>query len=500
MQVIFIVALTTALLTGCAVGPDFHAPAAPHVKQYTEAASESAAEVPALRPGGDIPEQWWRVYHNKELTRLIHLAITQSPNLAAARATLRSAQENYAAQSGTILYPTVDAAISTDRQKVSGVAFGQAGGFMYTLHHASVNVSYAFDPFGGGRRYLESLRAQVDYQGYQMEAAHLTLAANIVTAAIAEASLRGQWQAARDIVENRRAQLNIVQRQAALGALADADVLSQRTALAQAETALPPLEKQLAQIRHQISVLSGRFPGAGLAPVFELDGLQMPQSIPLSLPSELVRQRPDIRAAEAQLHQASALVGLATANLYPSLKITAGFGRQSIQFGDLLTGPADGVWRLGASLLQPLFHGGELTAKRRQTLADFDAARAHYRQTLLQAFRDVADALQALHSDARALTLQQRAESLAGQTQALVQHRFDLGAASFLSLLNAQEQFRQSHIGAVQARAALLADSAALFQAMGGGWWHSRDAYRPVAGNADFFNAWQQVEAVHESQ
>jgi len=503
-------ALVGALVGGCALGPDFHTPDAPQVEQYSSALenqSEHPSENrtidgPELKQGEQIPDQWWRVYGSTELNGLIRQGMQQSPTLAAARATLRAAQEDYASQSGTILYPTVDGSIRSDRQKLSGASFGQNGNFIYSLHTASVSVSYAFDPFGSGRRYLESLRAQVDYQGFQMEAANLTLAANIVSTAISEASLRGQWQAASDIVNNRRAQLKIVERQSAIGVVTEADVLSQRTALAQAETALPPLEKQLAQTQHQLSVLVGRFPGerAGAnhdntdgkpgMPAFELAGLHLPESLPVSLPSELVHQRPDIRAAEAQLHQASALIGMATANMYPSLQITAGFGRQAVQFSNLLTGPASGIWSIGSNVLQPLFHGGELSAKRRQALASFDAARAQYQQTVLLAFRDVADVLLALQSDARGLKLQLKAESLARQTHDLVQHQFNLGAASFLTLLNAQQQYRQSHIGVVQARATLLADSAALFQAMGGGWWQRDDAYRSVAGNADFFKAW----------
>jgi len=505
-------ALVGVLVGGCALGPDFNTPDAPKVEQYSSALENSSgnrtADGPELKRGEQIPEQWWRVYGSTELNRLIRQGMQQSPTLAAARATLRAAQEDYASQSGTILYPSVDASVRSDRQKLSGASFGQNGDFIYSLHTASVSVSYAFDPFGSGRRYLESLRAQVDYQGFQMEAANLTLAANIVTTAISEASLRGQWQAASDIVKNRRAQLKIVERQSAIGVVTEADVLSQRTALAQAETALPPLEKQLAQTQHQLSVLVGRFPGeragskhAQLAhqknsdgkpamPAFELAGLHLPASLPVSLPSELVHQRPDIRAAEAQLHQASALIGLATANMYPSLQITAGFGRQAVQFSNLLTGPASSIWSIGSNVLHPLFHGGELSAKRRQALASFDAARAQYQQTVLLAFRDVADVLLALQSDARGLKLQLKAESLARQTQDLVQHQFDLGAASFLTLLNAQQQYRQTHIGVVQARATLLADSAALFQSMGGGWWQRDNAYRPVAGNADFFKAW----------
>ncbi|MDQ6972302.1 MAG: efflux transporter outer membrane subunit [Mariprofundaceae bacterium] len=482
------------LLAACAVGPDFKAPAAPKADSYAQKAGRAG---PVLNSGADIPAQWWRLYRSDELDRLIRSGLKESPSLAAARASLRAAQEDYTSQGGPILYPTVNGSLKSERRKVTGVSFGQGGGFIYNLHTASVDVSYAFDPFGSGRRYLESLRAQVDYQGYQMEAAYLTLTANIVTTAISEASLHSQIKAAREIVQGERDRLKIVERQAQLGVVTDADVFSQRTTLAQSRTSVPSLEKQLARTQHQLSLLVGRFPGqpgpAGHAmPTFELSALHLPEQIPLSLPSELVHQRPDIRAAEAQLHQASALVGLATANLYPSLTISASFGRQAVKFGDLLTGPASGLWSIGGNILQPLFHGGELTARRRQALASFDAARAQYQQTVLQAFRDVADVLTALHSDAQALELQGQAESLSSETLELVQRQFDLGAAGFLSLLTAQQQFRQSHIAVVQARATLLADTAALFQAMGGGW-QREGAYRSVAGDANFSNAWTPV-------
>jgi len=475
--------LPLLLFAGCAVGPDFSAPTPPKVGAYTtQSVSETAAHQPGLNRGGDIPQRWWSLYRSQKLDRMIRLGLKDSPNVAAARATLRSSQEDYASQSGTILYPTVDGNVRSDRQKVSGVTFGQSGGFIYTLHNASVDVSYSLDPFGGGRRYLESLRAQVDYQGYQLEASHLALTANIVTSAISEASLRGQLKALQDIVESEKHQMKIVERQWTLGVVTETDVLAQRAALAQSQTQLPPLEKQLAQMKHHLSVLVGHFPGETGMPQFTLADLHLPQNLPLSLPSGLVRQRPDIRVAEAQLHQASAQVGVATANLYPSITISASYGRQAVKFTDLLNGPAGGVWAIGASLLQPLFHGGELTARRRQALASFDAARAQYRQAVLVAFQNVADVLLALQSDARSLELQEKAESLSAQTLKLVQRQFDLGAASYLPLLNAQQQFRQSHIGVVQARATLMADTAALFQAMGGGWWHRNDAYRSVSG------------------
>lgn len=495
-------AFPALLLAACALGPDFSAPHAPDIKSYTAEKPPKAADLPVSAAFGEkMPEKWWTLYRSPELTDIIRAAIKDSPNLAAARATLRAAQEDFTAQGGTIRYPQVNASLQSDRRKVSGVTFGQGGGFIYTLHNASVDVSFMLDPFGAGRRYLESVRAQVDYQGYQLEAAYLSLTANIVTTAISEASLRAQIEAIREIAAREEAQLDIIRKQFELGVVTEAEVLAQQSTLAETRTRIPPLDKQLAQMRHRLSVLVGRFPGQGGMPAFRLEHIRLPRSLPLSLPSELVRQRPDIRAAEAQLHQASALVGLATANLYPSLTITAGYGRQAVKFTDLLNGPASGVWNIGGNILQPLFHGGELTAKRRQALASFDAARAQYRQTVLTAFQNVADVLRALESDGRELRLQQKAESLARRTLALVQQQFKLGAASYLSLLDAEQRYRNSHIGVVQARALLLADSAALFQSMGGGWWRRGDAYQSVARDASFTHFWKsanQPEAEHD--
>ncbi len=502
----------TLLLSACALGPDFKQPAAPHVDGYTEQHAQTLqknqadsgqlrtiSNQPKIEFGGSVPEQWWLLYQSPALNALIEQGLKENPSLSAARSTLLAAQEDYASQGGPILYPSVDATLSADRQKLSGLSFGQNGGFMYSLQNASVDVSFAFDPFGSGRRYLESLRANIDYQGFQVEAAYLTLTANIVTAAISEASLRGQLQAMQEIVESQQSQLDIIEKQFELGVVTKVDVLAQRATLAQTRTGLPPLQKQLAQVRHYLSVLAGRLPGQPGMPSFQLSDLHLPKNIPVSLPSELVRQRPDIRAAEAQLHQASALVGLATANMYPSLSISAGFGRQAVQFGDLLTGPASAVWNIGGNILQPLFHGGELTAKRRQALASFAAARSQYRQSVLTAFQNVADVLRALQSDTEGLGLNQKAESLSEQRLKLVQRQFELGAASYLSLLSAQQQFRTAHISVVQARATLIADTAALFQAMGGGWWQRGNAYKAVAGGADFGRAWTGVKQTEDS-
>jgi NodT family efflux transporter outer membrane factor (OMF) lipoprotein len=284
--------------------------------------------------------------------------------------------------------------------------------------------------------------------------------------------LRAQIKATEDILAAQEKQLEVVEHQFQLGAVALPDVLAQQTQRAQTRTTLLPLKKELAQSRHQLAVLTGRLPSEALAlPEFDLDGLQLPEELPLSLPSSLVRQRPDIRAAEALLHAASAQVGVATANLYPQLTLTGSYGSEAAKLNTLFTG-STAVWSLGAGLLQPLFHGGELTARRRAAVAAYDQAAAQYRAVVLQAFQNVADVLWALDADAGILVAQSDAEKSARDSLDLTQKQFLLGAISYLSLLNAERQYQQARIGLVQAQAVRFADTAALFQALGGGWWN----------------------------
>ncbi len=326
------------------------------------------------------------------------------------------------------------------------------------------------DAFGGSRRQLEASQAQVDYQGYQLQAAYLTLTSNIVTAAIREASLRGQITATKEIIDAYQQQLDLVQKQFQLGGASKVDVLGQQTQVAQLRATLPPLERDLEQTRHLIAVLAGAFPSTPGMPSFELTTIQLPVELPVSLPSSLVRQRPDILAAEAQLHTASAQVGVATANLYPQITLNGSFGSQSNLLRDLLSGPA--LWSIGAALLQPIFNGGQLNAERRAAIAAYDASAAQYRATVLQAFQSVADVLRAIEADARTLAEQAQAEAYANATLDLTQKQYRLGAVNYLTLLIAQRAYTQTRINLVQAQAARYADTAALFQALGGGWWN----------------------------
>jgi NodT family efflux transporter outer membrane factor (OMF) lipoprotein len=468
-------------LTGCAVGPDFREPSPPQTTRYTETplppetvgAPGIGGATQRFVPGGTIAEQWWTLFRSKPLDRLIREAVAESPTLAAAQATLRQAKETYAAGRGALLYPGVDANLSASREKVPATTAGTAtpsiGAGIFNLYNASVNVSYALDIFGRNRRELEGLQSQVDFRGFQLDGAYLTLTSNVVTTVVREASLRAQIEATREIIAAEEQQLELVERQRQLGAVARLAVLAQSTQVAQTRATLPPLERDLARTRHLLAVLAGRLPSEASLPAFELSALTLPQEVPVSLPSELVRQRPDIRAAEAQLHQASAAVGVATANLYPQITLTGSYGSQTTQFRDWLAGPS--VWSIGAALLQPLFHGGQLQAERRAAVAAYDAAAAQYRETVLQAFGEVADALRALEDDARTLQAQAQAEALSRDTLDLTQRQYQLGAVSYLALLVAQRQYQLARIALVQARAARYADVAALFEAMGGGWW-----------------------------
>lgn len=479
--------LIAAAVTGCVVGSDFKQPEAPKTNSYTSATLlEETVSTPGRAgatqrfvAGEDIPSQWWMLFHSEPLDRLIRQALTDSPSLAAAQARLRQAQESLNAEVG-VVSPSVDAKLSVQRQRFSPAAIGQPNtpSTVFNLYNASVGVTYTFDVGSGWRRELEAMRAQVDYQSFQLEGAHLTLTANIVTTAVREAALRAQMQALQEIEALQQKELDITEAQFKLGGARRTDVLVQRAQLVQVRATLLPLEKDLAQTRHQLAVLAGKLPSEANLPEFTLETLELPQQLPVSLPSTLVRQRPDIRAAEALLHQASALVGVATANLYPRITLSGSYGWQANSSADLF-GPGAGIWNVGASLLQPLFHGGELTARRRAAIAAYDQAAAQYRETVLHAFQNVADTLRALDVDARTLKAQTEVEAVARDTLDLTHKEFALGAANYLSLLNAERQYQQARISLVQSQALRYADTAALFQALGGGWWS-----RPVPADA----------------
>lgn len=471
-------AVVAALAAGCAAGPDYRKPPAPDVDRYT-AAPLAARTAAAATPGGaaqrlvagqDVPERWWTLFGSVALDKVVTAALTANPDVQAADAALRAARETAAAQHGAYL-PAVDAQLAPTRQKTAApVASGAASGAgLYTLHTAQLNIAYAADVFGGTRRQVEAADAQVDVARFQQQAARLTLEANVVAAAIQEASLRAQLDATTDLVALARQQLDAARRQRQAGQVGMADVAAQEAALAQIEAGLPPLDKQLALQRDLLAVLAGRYPSEDNGLRFDVGTLALPEDLPVSVPGRLVERRPDVRAAEAQLHAASARIGAARAARLPDITLTAALGSAALDAGTLFKA-GTGFWSIGADLVQPIFHGGALRHQQRAAQALYDQAAAQYRGIVLAAFRDVADALHAIEADARALQAALAAERAADKSLKIVKRQWELGAGGRPAVLQAQQGYQQAAIALVQARAARFADTVALFQALGGGW------------------------------
>jgi NodT family efflux transporter outer membrane factor (OMF) lipoprotein len=471
------------LLAGCAVGPDFKRPDAPAVSGYTPeplAPETSAAgdvvggEAQHFAVGQDIPDEWWTLFHSDALNTLVTEALKSNPDLAAAQAALIQARETAKAQTG-VFFPQVDASFQHEREKANGLAFGLPGETgIFSVNTAQLNVSYTVDVFGGERRQLESAEAQAEYQRFQLEAAYLTLTSNVVAAAVTEASLRAQIAATEDIIAAEQKQLDLLNQQFQLGGVAKSAVLAEAATLAQLRATLPPLQKQLAQQRNRIAALAGRFPSQETTQKFDLASLALPLELPVSLPSRLVEQRPDVQAASAQLHEASANIGVATANMLPQFPITGDIGSTAAMVGGLFAG-GTGVWAIAAGVTQPIFHGGTLLHQKRAAEAAYDEAAAQYRSTVLTAFQNVADSLRALQADAAALQASADAARAAADSYALACDQFRLGAVSYLSLLDSQRTDQQARIALAQAQGNRYADTAALFQALGGGWWNRKD-------------------------
>lgn len=468
------------MLTACMVGPNFHSPKAPKVTRYTESplppktvkASGSGGEAQSFLKEKDIPLLWWELYHSPEINELVRAGLRHNPTLASASAALREARETWKAQIGNSLLPAIDAGGGVQRQRYSALQIGGAAGrsATFTLYNVAATVSYTLDFFGGARREIESLRAQVDYQQFEVIAANLTLTSNIVTTSVSIASYQAQIDATQELIKAQQGLLNILNHQYRLGSVSNENVLIQKTLVEQTRATLPPLQKSLALSKHAMSALVGTFP-EGALPKINLNRLKLPSELPLSIPSMLVRQRPDVRAAEALLHAANAQIGVATANLLPQISLTGNDGWLNTSWSKLFTSP-NNVWSIAGQVAQPLFHGGALLAQRRAAIAAYDQAAAQYKQTVLLAFQNVADALSALETDARTLQAQVRAEAAAKASLQLTLNQYRLGSVSYINLLNAQQQYQQTRISRIQAQAQRYSDTAALFQALGGGWWH----------------------------
>jgi NodT family efflux transporter outer membrane factor (OMF) lipoprotein len=470
-------------LGGCMMGPDFHNPDPPRTNVYLAddqpaelvSANITGGEAQRIVQGLDIPGQWWTVYHSRPLDSLIQRSLVANPDIRAAAAALRVAQFTARAQRAT-LFPTMQAGFSASQNQTSNVLSSPTanGEFINGLFTMGLTVTYTLDLFGANRRATESLEAQAEQQCFQLEAAYLSLASNVVAAAILEASLRAQIDATQRIVTAQRETLDILRRQEGLGAVTGADVAQQEAALAQAEATLPPLQKALAQQRNLLATLTGRLPSESLAERFELSDITLPSDLPLSLPSQLVEQRPDIRAAESNLHSASAQLGVAIANQFPQITLNAGVNTTSLTFDQLFLPGLTGS-TVGASVLQTILDGGALVAKKKAAQAALEQADAQYRSTVLTAFRNVADTLRALEYDAIALQASVAAERAANTSYTITRRRLELGDTTYVVVLLSELTYQQALLARVQAQANRFTDTAVLFQALGGGWWNRPD-------------------------
>ncbi len=470
---------SSLLIGGCALGPNFKTPPAPDVGGYTReplAAETAGAPVAGGQPmrlvnGADVPAQWWTVFNSPALNALVERALKTNPDLESAQAALRQAREAYYAQRGA-LWPSLSVSYNLTREQAPATPAPplSSNQDLFTLHTAQVSVSYPLDVFGGVRRQTESARAQTENQRFQTEAAYLSLTTNVVVAAFQEASLRDQLAATNSIVADNRQTLEVMRRRLAIGEISRADVAAQETALAQAQQLAPVLEKQLAQEQDLIAVLTGVMPSQAKLEHPEFATLTLPPDLPVSLPSKLVDQRPDIRAASANLQSASAQVGVAIANRLPSLTLSANAGGAATRISQLFTN-GNSFWSLSGDLVQPVFQGGALMHRQRAAQAALDQAKAQYRSTVLSAFQNVADTLYALQADSRALQSAVIAEQTSAESLAIARKQLALGQVSGLAVITADQAYAQTRLALIQAQAGRFTDTAALFQALGGGWW-----------------------------
>ena len=476
------------LLTACAVGPNFKRPAAPEVGGITAKPLAATTSVPdtvagqsqRFIDGADISADWWTLFHSAPLNELIEQSLSKNHDLKAAQAALSVTHENVLAQRGAY-YPSVSANFSATRQRQSGQISPALNEnvFLYNLFTPQVSVSFVPDVFGLNRRTVESLQAQEQEARYQMIATYTTLTSNVAVTAIQVGAVQMQIAATHELIDSAESTVKILRYQFDKGYAGGLDVAAQEAQLAQFAATLPPLAKQEAQLRDQLAVLAGRFPSEAPETNFDLSTLELPADLPVSLPSALVSQRPDVLQAEANLHDASAKIGIATANRLPNIVLSANAGSSAAQMSQLFT-EGTGFWGIGASITAPIFQGGQLLHQERAAKAAYEQAAEQYRSTVLTAFQNVADTLTALQQDAEAVKAAANAAEAAKVTLDLAQRQWQQGYAGYLALLSAQQAYQQGRINLIQAQANRFADTAALFQALGGGWWHRTElAHQP---------------------
>jgi NodT family efflux transporter outer membrane factor (OMF) lipoprotein len=475
-----VAAFLPVLLAGCAVGPNFKQPAAPNVSGFTASPLTNTETVTGVMggqaqrftPDADIPAEWWKLFHSQALNDLITRSLKANPSLKAAQAALVEARENLLAQKGAY-YPSLSGSFSASRDRQSSfiAPVPNANIFQYDLFTPQLSVSYSPDVFGLNRRTVESLRAQEEQQRFQLLATYITLSANVVSAAVQEASLRGQVEATHRLIDINTKSLDILRNQLLKGYVSRLDVAAQEAQLAQLVATLPPLLKQLAQQRDALAVLVGAFPSEDPAETFELKTLQLPEELPVSLPSRLVEHRPDVRQAEETLHAACAEVGIAAANRLPNIMLSADIGNTALKIERIFSS-GSAFWGIAAGVTQPIFEGGALLHKHRAAKAAYEQAAEEYRSTVLSAFQNVADTLNALEQDAKALAASAASERAAKVTLDLTQKQLQTGYVNYLTLVTAETSYQQAVLNLVQAQANRFADTAALFLALGGGWWN----------------------------
>ena len=476
-----------AALAACAVGPNFHRPSPPADRDYgnapaqgtTVAAPGTGGAAQTFTADGEIPGQWWTLFESPKLNSLVEQSLKGNPNIDAARASLREADHLYKAQRAALL-PNVQGGFDATRARNAVATFANPTTFpqvnpYYNLYTAQLSLSYMPDVFGGTRRALEEARAQVAATRYELIATYITLSNNVVATAVQEASLRGQITATQRLLELQHQLTETLRQQRSLGTASNVDLLPQEALEAQTAATLPPLQKQLGQTRDALTALLGRLPAREPAETFELAELTLPAQLPVSLPSKLVEQRPDVRQAEENLHAASAAVGVALADMLPQFTLSAETGSAALKIGQLFS-PYTGFWDIGASLSQTLFDAGALLYRHRAADDALDAAAAQYRAAVILACQNVADTLRALQADADALKASAAADLAARDAFELAQRQHALGTLSTVALLNAEQAYQQAEITLVQAQANRYADTAGLFQALGGGWWNLPEA------------------------
>jgi len=475
------------VLTACAVGPNFRRPAPPKATSYGTApiagltASTESAGGDAQRfvAGMDIPSQWWTLFKSASLNQMVEQALKANPNVGAAQAALRQAHELYLAQR-TGFFPNIQGGVTGDRAEFPPATLTSptvAPSNIYTLFTAQLTLSYTPDIFGATRRAVEMTKAQEASARFQLEATYLTLSSNVVATAVQEASLRGQIVATERLLELQHQLTDKVQKQRALGTVSDLAVLAQQSLEAQSAQTLPPLQRQLAQTRDALSALLGRLPSEEPADTFQLADLSLPGDLPVSLPSKLIEQRPDVRLAEENLHATSAAVGVAIANMLPQFTINGDLGSSALKIQSLFSRYTQ-FWDAGASLTETLFDAGALLHKKRAADAALDQAGAQYRGAVLLACQNVADTLHALAADASALRASAEAERAAKKTFELAMRQRQLGTIPLVAVLNAELAYQQAELAFVQAEANRYSDTAGLFQALGGGWWNRKEEPR----------------------